>query len=148
MSLATILSRVKTINAAIAGVTTACDHTDVPDSLNTGNLPGAIVLAGEGDLTYGGGGDALATHRLRLLLYVVPASRGNLAQNVAACIPFVERFRNAYAQAMQLDSLSGVNWAYLRDYRVGLLPAYGGTEYVGVEFTLEVEEQESVTVGL
>lgn len=148
MSLETILTRVKSINAAVAGVTTAYDHTDVQDSLNTANLPAAIAMPGEGDLTYGGGGDVLTAHRLRLLLYVVPASRGNLAQNVAACIPFVACFRDAYAQAIKLDSLPGVNWAYLRDYRVGLLPPYGGTEYVGVEFTLEVEEQETVTVGL
>ena len=147
MSLEAIFTRIKTINSGITGITRAYDHTDVPESLSTGDLPAAIPYPDTGDIFYSAGQLARFDHRILIRVYVAPTGQANLAQNLSACLPFVQRFRDTYAQAMKLNELAGIEQAKLTSYRVGVLPDYAGVEYVGVEFVLEVAEEEAITTG-
>lgn len=147
MSFATISAKVKALNGAVSGVTTAYDYADVPGSLAVGNLPAAVVLPRLGVMS-GGGGHPTVMHEMTIVVYVLPVGQGTPAQVLTTTVGFINGFRDAYAAAQQLDSLSGVLWAHIRGYRVGQLEAWSGQVYNGVEFTLQVEEREDVTVGV
>ena len=141
-----ILTRVKSINAEISGIVTSCDHTDIPNSLNTGQLPLVLPLLDEGTLTYSAGQLSADHYNIWLCVYLSPLGQGNVAQSFSAAIPYISKFKVRYAAALNLDELSGVTQALLTDFRVGLLPPFD-QDYIGVAIKLEVWGHEVVTTG-
>jgi len=147
MSLATILAGMKTINAAISGVTSSYDITDVPASLSTGNLPAAVVLPSPTEMTTFTliASRRTTFHQIVLRIYVEPIAQGTVAQNLTAVEPFIERVADRYSQAIAIDSLAGIQRHDLDGYRIGVLPDFAGVDYIGIEFPLMVREIRTVT---
>lgn len=147
MSLLTILAEMKSINAGIAGVAVSYDVTDVPASLKTGNLPAALVLPSptEDSLFSLISSRRQTFHQIVLRIYIEPVAQGTVAQNLTAAVPFVERVPDAYSPAVSLNSLAGVQKHDIKTYRIGVLPDFAKVEYVGIEFSLMVQEIRTVT---
>ena len=149
MSLENILTRCKTIHAAITGVTTAYDHTDVPETLQSGNLPAVLPAGATGEMSYYAAGGARTDHEITFYLYVAPRARAPLSQQLEDVVPFVKLFRDAYAAAFKLNSLSDVEHTMLHHYVLtGDLQFEPDVFYTGIIFSLRVTEKEAVTVDL
>jgi hypothetical protein len=149
MALADILTRTKVINAAISGVTTAYDHTNIPNTLSTANLPAAVSVHESGEHDYYATEGAKDTFEVRMYLFIAPRARAPLYQQYTAAVPFVERFRNAYAAAIKLNSLQYVSHAQLYHHEVrGDLEFEPDVLYFGLIFFLRVVVKEPVTIDV
>ena len=147
MSLETVFDRVALINSGITGIVTSYSYDDLPQALNTGNLPAAVPLLEEGDIAFSAGGLGYEKHTIWLCVYINPLGQGSIAQNFGDAVPYVTRFKERYALALKLDALEGVEQALITKYRVGLLAPFD-IDYVGIAFRLEVDCHEAIATGV
>jgi hypothetical protein len=144
MPVDTVIPRLQTICASVAGVTRAYDR--LPPALNSADLPSFVVMAGEATqqkLTAQG----VTEERLyTLVLYVKPLSLDTFAEALNTCRPFFRLVQARFEAAYQLDSLAGVHWAHIESDSGATPLVYGRVEYAGIEFKLRVKETYAATV--
>lgn len=141
----TVIPQLATIFGAVSGVTRT--HTTLPGSLNAVDLPALLFVPREAEYVINAG----MTEERRdyaMLLYVAPLAANSFGQAHNDCLPFFSSVRTAWAAAAALNSLANVVFAELsRDSGVTPL-IYGQTQYVGIEWTLNVRELFCETVDL
>ena len=110
--------------------------TEAPDALN--ELPAVQILPDDGDLVYPRkSGLREIKHHLKLLLYVV--SGGSLAEAETLLRPYVQKVIGVFDQHITLGGAamsSGIT-----RYEYGIL-SYAGVDYLGITFSLTVEENQ------
>jgi hypothetical protein len=105
-----------------------------------------LALPREGELGYDATDGARSDHVIRIVVVGLPGNQGTLAQRLSQLVPFVERFRDAYAGAVRMNDLGAVQDAHLTRYDFGAFPL-GQVEHAALEFTLSAYEEEAVTVA-
>lgn len=94
-SIASVVTALQTVNAAITGITTA--PTVYPPSLNTAQLPAAIVWPAEADDMLEGLGYNVEQRTYRITVYALPIEQGKgIDQGLQAATTLLERFITAY----------------------------------------------------
>ena len=153
MPLEDILPALKTINSGITGVTTAFDHDDMPESIHTADLPAVFVYPLNSPIDYSAAHKAHLEHVILMDCIVSPRSRAPLAQQMSVAVPFVDLFVTTYAAAMKLNELETSTAeddeyiARLQEYTVGLIEFEQDVFYIGIQFTLQVDEHICKTTG-
>jgi hypothetical protein len=146
MGLAGILTACKTIASAVTGIKAAYDHTDMPEALDSAEVPAVLCLPNSGDMEASGAGAGAIIHTVRLILVGMAGGQGTVAQRMSQLVPYVPALQTAFAAHLAL-STSGVEWATLERYAF-ITFAIGENNHAAVEFTLRVFERELLTVGV
>ncbi|MGQ9491731.1 MAG: hypothetical protein ACUVS6_13745 [Anaerolineae bacterium] len=143
MSIATVTDALAALERTIPGVRAAYSLDETPNTLHT--LPAFINWPGAA--TYEAvAGLAVETRSYRCVLYVTPVQsplemryKGKLAE------PLLAAARDAFLGAAGLAGTLGVLSMHLTgDTGLVALEDYGGV-YIGVEFTVQVQEHVHVT---
>jgi len=153
MPLEDILPRLKTINSGVSGISTAFDHDDIPQSIQTADLPAVMVYPTPSQINYSAAQQAHIEHIVLMDVYVAPRSRRPLREQLSDAVPYVDLFVTEYADAMRLNDLDSSTpetdeyIAQLQQYEIGELEFEGDKFYIGVRFTLQVHEHTHKTTG-
>lgn len=134
MSVEAIITQVAAIQATITGVKRA--HDKAPESLS--ELPAFVNFPADGEITRPGTNTRQTTHKIAMQLMV---ARGDLPSAEAELRPFIARVISAFDQHLTLSSTctsSGVV-----NYKYGKV-SYAGVDYLGIVFTLQATERETV----
>lgn len=145
MALSDILERCAEINAGIAGLAANYGYDGIPDSLNTANVPCAMVLPLSGDYRPWTAGMLRASHRIRIWIIGQPLGQASAAARLGELAPFEPALRNAYLAAIKLNALGNVSQATLDTYRYFVVD-YAGINYAALEFILVVDEMSAANM--
>lgn len=139
MKLPEIRAALSNLMAGMAGVNSAEPYP--PNRLGT--LPCGVVFHDpEARSTVTMGDSEMWVHRLLCRLYIAPVK--NLPDELNAADAFVEPFVAAIAGSYQLG-IAGVYGAPVTGYGIGT-DTYGGTEYVTVEWPVEVKAKQARSI--
>jgi len=153
MPLEDVLPRLKTINSGVTGISTAFDHDDMPQSIQTADLPAVMLYPTPSVIRYSAAQQAHVEHVVLMDVLVAPRSRRPLREQLSDAVPYVDKFVTTYAAAMRLNDLDTSTAetdeyiAMLRQYEIGELEFEGDKFYIGVRFTLQVDEHICKTTG-
>lgn len=138
MSISTVKMAFATTLAGVTGLTSI--YTTAPANLDNAELPALVIFAGPGQWSRTGLNDPLVDDRRTyfLNLYVKAVQAGAYGEAEAAVEPFLSRIATALGNAPRLGSDSVLLATLRGDKGISVMP-YGGVEYLGVEFTVEVE---------
>lgn len=147
MTVATVCERLARIQGNITGVTKAFDMDEMPNKLNTAQLPGWITVPGEATYEHPDPTTEIETRLYYMLLYVAPIEApSQIAFRMNLLAPFLDRVPAAFAARNGLESLAGVLRSELVADNGQIQPLeYGGLLYAGIEFRLQVVEVTEVT---
>lgn len=145
MGLTDVLTACKTIMASVSGIASAYDHTDMPASLDTGDLPAALCLPNAGDLDASGANAAASVHRVRIVVVGLPGGQGTVAQRMSQLVPLVKSVRDKFAGSLGLG-VATVEHSQLSSYEF-ITFAVGSNDHAAIEFTLTVYERDAITVA-
>jgi hypothetical protein len=142
MSVATVKTKLAAMQILISGVKHA--FVQVPESLNTAELPAFINLTGQAtdDWQNLGDGMDLEARIYTMRLYVLPVVLGIPGEGERLCEPFFTRVRDYFASHPLLGNLAGVQIALVTgDSGVIAFPFDNSEQkYLGIEFKLQVQE--------
>lgn len=142
MSLATIIANLATTGAGVTGISTSYDIDELPDTLNDAALPALLHLPAGGThvrATMGADGDYDFTHQVTVLLLYKAAGQSTARVNYGAIVGLID----AYVAAVRDDDTlsSACADARVASYTPpGVIEWPTGTQYHGVQFTVEVLE--------
>jgi hypothetical protein len=145
MGLTDVLTSCKAICAGVPGIASAYDHTDMPASLNTSDIPAALCLPNAGDLETSGAHAGASAHRVRIVVVGLPGGRGTVAQRMSQLVPLVKSVRDAFAASLGLG-VASVEHSQLTKYEF-IAFTIGANDHAAVEFTLAVYERDAITVA-
>jgi len=132
-----VIPELVAVFGAVSGVTRT--YATLPGSLNAVDLPALLFVPREAEYRINAG----MTEERRdyaMLLYVAPLAANRFGEAHNACLPFFGAMRTAWAGAAALGGLANVVVVELRRDS-GVTPlVYGQTQYVGIEWTLNVRE--------
>lgn len=128
------MTQIKTIQGNIAGVKQAFDNP--PASINA--FPCFVNFIGPGKPTYNMK-LVLLRHTVKMCLYV---SKQTTPETEARLRPFVDLVLDAFDVKNSLNSTC--NDSEVTAYEPGVL-SYGGHQYAGIVFTIEINENEART---
>lgn len=146
MSVATVKTRLAAIQETISGVKRA--YAQPPLSLPASDLPAMVNFAGAAthEWRVAGNDVDLETRAYLMRLYVAPLTTGVPGEMERLCEPFFVSVRDMFAARPGLglgtkgSHLTGVQLAILQGDSGVSVMTYGGAQYVGVEFRLQVTE--------
>jgi len=142
VSVTTVGAAIASVQEGITGITTAYAHDELPGQLRTSELPAFLNFPGEA--TYAvmtGGGTVRETRQWRMQLYVTPIERDtDPGRQGAAVEPFFRRTFAEFLDSYLLESLGDLCNITLTGDTGWSVMEWGGSRYVGAEFTLEVVE--------
>jgi hypothetical protein len=102
MSISSVIEALQTKNAAIDGIVSA--PMALPDSLDTIDLPAAVVWPGAGTAERVGAGLVRHEMEYRVNVYVAPVGQGTAAGSYSQAVSLLQAFIDAY---LSDPSLSG-----------------------------------------
>lgn len=143
MTIATVAERLAAIQTDhVAGIVKAYDIDEIPNNLQTANLPAFINVPGEAVQAEYDGDTWSETRIWYMLLYIAPVERPvEVALRMAAAAVFLPLVRQVFSDRNGLESLQGVLSSRLTgDSGLATPLQYGGATYTGIEFRLEVRE--------
>ena len=140
MSVLAVKARLAEVEGGIAGINRA--YAQAPLSLPASDLPAFVNFAGQATHDWRiAGSDTDSETRLYLLrLYIAPLTTGTPGEIERLCEPFLTSVRDTFAARPSLERLNGVQSAVLLGDGGPVVMQYGGTQYIGVEFKLQVTE--------
>lgn len=142
MSVATVKTRLASIQANIAGLNRA--FAQAPNSINRADMPLFVNLTRQSQTDWQEGSDLGRETRLYLMqLYVLPFGNGIPGEAERTCEPFFPLVRDTFAARPGLEGLLGVQQAvFLGDGGVAALryPLSSENLFWGIEFRLQVSE--------
>lgn len=134
MSLDSVINGAVAIQKSIAGIKDA--YSNAPESLN--NLPCFVTYLDNFKIDRDGPNLRTITYQLKMPLLV---SRSDLPGADATLKPFIKQVISTFDQNI---SLGGSAWnSLINGGKYGQIE-YAGTTYLGIDFTLEAQEKESV----
>lgn len=145
MSVAEVTDALATLEKTITGVKAAYSLNEIPQRLNVSALPAFINWPGAA--TYEARtGLAIETRTYRCILYIDPIqSPVEMRYKGANAEPLLAAARNALLGAPGLAGATGVlAMRFTGDSGLVAIEDYGG-DYLGVEFTVQVQEEINVT---
>ena len=147
MTVETIATRLARIWGDITGITKAFDLDEIPNTLQSAQLPAVICVPGEAEYANVGSDTEQETRTWYMLLYIAPVNRPvGVAQRMGRASPFFSRVRAAFAARDGLESLSGVLESELLSDSGTTQPLqFGGDLYTGIEFRLRTVELANIT---
>lgn len=146
MSVATVGAALAEIQEAITGIQKAYAHDEIPPKLNTSDLPAILNFPMAAEYTIYSHSFVQVVREWQMQLYIAPFGRDPDPGRVGGELePFFRRVYLEFLDNIQLNSLTDVKCAMLtRDTGWSVL-AWGGVEYIGTEFIIEVNEKFVVT---
>lgn len=146
MSVATVGAALAEVQEAITGIKKAFAHDEIPASLKTSDLPAFLNFPGNAEYTIYSHGYVQELREWQMQLYIAPFGRDPNPGRVASDLePFFRRVHQEFLDNIQLNSLTDVKCAMLvSDTGWSVFP-WGGVEYIGTEFIIEVNEKFTVT---
>jgi len=138
MSISTVKAALAETLAGVTGLTSI--YTTAPANLDNAELPALVIFAGAGQWQRTGLNQPMVEERRTYLLnlYVQAVQAGAYGEAEAAVEPFLSRIPAALGLAPRLGETSVLLATLTADKGISVMP-YGGVEYLGVEFTVEVE---------
>ena len=138
VSLETVASRICYIQMQVAGVNTAYSF-DVPNKLNSADLPLFINIPTEATVDYSTSGMATETRFWYMLLYVHPIQRPHeLALRLSTVSQLIDNTYETFQQHPALSNLDFIQSAHIVSDSGIISLSYGNVQYSGVEFKLQV----------
>ena len=135
---------VKTKLAEIEAAITAVKKTfaQAPHSLSAADLPAFVNFTGAATHDWRAGGSEvdIETRTYLLRLYVKPVGDGMAGEGERVCEPFFAGVRDYLAARPGLERLTGVQLATLVGDGGVQVFQYGGLQFYGIEFRLQVTE--------
>lgn len=147
MSVTTVTDRLASIQEnSITGITAAFGLSEMPNSLKKSQLPAVVNLPGEAEYEPRGN-DRQAVSRIYLMnFYFTPVeSPSEIARQAVIAEPFPLRVQQAFANRPTLEGLQGVENSELAGDGGFAALAYGGVEYLGIQFQIQVIEIVEIT---
>lgn len=146
MSVSTVGAKLATIQEDITGLTKAYAHDELPGDLHTSELPAILNFPGPADYTIISHGFVQEIREWRMQLLVEPVARDVDPGRAGGTLePFFRRVFEEFLDSLQLEALSNVVVAAISGDSGWSVIEWGGKEYIGAEFTLEVIEKWTVT---
>jgi len=146
MSVTTVGARIASVQSDITGVTSAYAHDELPGALRTSELPAFLNFPGEADYTIISDSYVKEVRQWRMQLFVAPRGRDTDPARLGSTIePFFRRVFLEFLDSIQLESLADVVCCKVLNDTGWIVLEWGGIEYVGIEFVLEVIEKFTVT---
>jgi len=138
MSISTVKTAFATTLTGVTGLTSI--YTTAPANLDNAELPALVIFAGPAQWRRTGLNEPMVEESRTYLLnlYVQPVQAGAYGEAEAAVEPFLSRIATALGNAPRLGESSVLLATLTGDKGISVMP-YGGVEYLGVEFTVEVE---------
>jgi len=145
MTVATVGARIASVQEDIEDVKKAYAHDELPGDLHSALLPAFLNFPEAAEYTLISHGYVQEVREWRMQLYVAPLGRDQDPARMGATLePFFRRVFLEFLDSIQLEQLADVKCVkVLRDTGWSVLE-WGGKEYVGSEFTLEVIEKFTV----
>jgi len=138
-----VIDRIAKLCTEVQGIRNAYPHDGVPNSLDGAVLPAVITIPAAGEYEYLSFGHADETtqeqREYHLLLFVCPAAKpADVAIQSDLLEPFFRRIMEKVKAKYTLESLTGVQYAYIATDTGAEVIEYAGQVYVGTMFTLRV----------
>lgn len=134
----TILYNLQVIHNTIPGITAPLLLEDYPPQLRTAQLPIALTIPATSTWnmrTHQGSYDEFRAYRV--MVYVGPVAQGKPFEYAAKTIELIETFGAVYFTSYRLLPSVHIDIGNIQDTGLQVM-SYGGTDYHGFEYTLNV----------